>query len=398
MDLRSPSCSEHLEALAELYGHTFSEFWQLRDIGTTSYFVQSPYDWDTSRIAVEDGGPVAHFGVWDFQMRIGVARVRLAGVGAVATARPHRKRGLMDGTVSACLEAMRSSGYQMSLLFGIPKFYRRYGYVSTFSENLFVLDAREVPLREPAVAFDVYADEDARSMERFAEQYNEENDGVTGTFVRPTFLANPKRPNWRGYTFDGGYLVAGVRNGKLEIADCAGPPESIVDIAAQLARTEVTPEIRFVFLPARSRMGAYLQHLNHRRHLRHFVDGGPMLKVVNLEATLSGIAPEVERRLEASPLAGYSGSVGIRGDGEAVTLVFSKGRLVRTGSEDAHGQGDAVDGGIDGGTALGRLVIGDDEPEHICRQAGITVSGDAVRLLPILFPNQEPSTVLWDRF
>ncbi|MBU8913787.1 MAG: hypothetical protein KOO61_07150, partial [Spirochaetales bacterium] len=57
-----------------------------------------------------------------------------------------------------------------------------------------------------------------------------------------------------------------------------------------------------------------------------------------------------------------------------------------------------ADGTITAGPAIARLVIGDDDPHRICRQAGITVEGEAGHLLPILFPNEEPSTILWDRF
>jgi len=42
--------------------------------------------------------------------------------------------------------------------------------------------------------------------------------------------------------------------------------------------------------------------------------------------------------------------------------------------------------------------VGDEPPERIVRQAGTTIAGDGQFLMHILFPYQEPSTILWDRF
>ena len=248
-----------------------------------------------------------------------------------------------------------------------------------------------------------------------AELYNRENDGVTGTYVRPTYLNNRMPARFSIYRFDGGYLVGGSDGTTYQVGDCAGDPATIVEIARQRACADVCPEIEFVFAPPRSRIGEYLRTLTHRTISDRHRSGGPMMKIVNLERTLEKIAPELSARLTASPLSGYSGTLALHGETGALVR-FSDGAVsgvARIDDADAHAAGNAnaaanahaagnaatgFDGCVVAGPELVRLIVGDGDPHRVCRQAGIELTGDARHLVPILFPDQEPSTILWDRF
>jgi len=397
MKLQSPDRAHHARAIKDLFSKAFGDYWDWIDFGTDGYVDGAPYDWGASRIGIVDGEVATHFGVWDFTMRIGSAKARVAGIGAVATRKALSGRGLMTQTASDAIPSLRDAGYDMSLLFGIANYYDRFGYVGTFSEHTFSVSTRDVAPADPPVAFEQfdgnYAD--------LADQYNRENEGVTGTCVRPTFTANRRRKKWQGYTFDGGYIVTDRKDGILGVADCAGPPDRVLDIARQLAMREVAPIIEFTFVPQRSPMGEYLQTIADTYMARVEPNGGPMIKVVNLVSLMEKLIPELSRRLAAGPLTTYSGKLAIHGDDESVTLVIEKGTIAAVEPADADPavSGDVrTDGAITAGPAIARLVIGDDDPRRICRQAGITLQGDASNLLPILFPNEEPSTILWDRF
>jgi predicted N-acetyltransferase YhbS len=405
MDITAPRPGEDLDALAELFAHAFGDFWQWRDAGANSYFSHGPYDWEASRVGFIDGQVATHFGIWDFTMRIGCATVRVAGVGAVATARAYQRQGLMHETARQCVDALRAAGYDMSLLFGIPGFYGTFGYASTFPQATPSIRTESVAIDESAVEYEPYAGDIAA----LAPLYNSENEGVTGTFIRPTFTDPRRRAHMSVYTFDGGYIVAGPRNGRLEVADSVGPPERILSVAARLARHHIMPEIAFVFLPRRSRLARYLAGRDHRWTAAYSPDGGAMVRIVNLESTVTRIAGELERRLAGTLLANYSGQLTLRGDNEAVELLFERGSVAgvkpRAAASEAAsegtklpGQGLTGRGVISAGAALARLVIGDDEPGRVCEQTGIQAEGDAAHLLPVLFPEQEPSIVLWDRF
>ena len=132
MDIISPRRADHLGTLSDVFARTFSDYWTQVEYASRGYFAESPYDWDASRVGVADGQVVTHFGVWGFDMRVGRCVVRLAGIGAVATLKTHRGGGLMARTAGDCVRGMDAAGYDMSLLFGIPNFYHRFGYVCAF--------------------------------------------------------------------------------------------------------------------------------------------------------------------------------------------------------------------------------------------------------------------------
>lgn len=391
MEIQSPKPGTHDHDLAHMFAVTFSDYWSRLDYCTDGYIAESPYDYDASRIAVENGTMVAHFGVWDMPMRIRSCVVRNAGIGGVATLRTHRGRGLMAKTASDCVGSLADAGYDVSLLFGIPDFYHRFGYVVSFSEVRFVVRTKD--LKPPAVAVEYELFEG--DIADLAPLYNAENESVTGTYVRPTYRLNRRHTKFRIYQFENGYVVCGADGEKMQVADCAGDPATVEEIVRRQAVADVCPSIEYVFLPPRSRMGEYLREQKHELIAEREPQGGPMMKIVNLRSTFEKIVPALNDRLAESPLASYSGTLAVYGDGQGIVLGISGGEVgdVTPAAVDV-----TANGTVTAGVALVRLLIGDGDPARVCRQGGIELSGDAAHLVPILFPDQEPSTILWDRF
>lgn len=391
MDLRSPRPDSHLEPLVDLFAATFSDYWQRHAYAGGGYMTDSPYDWEASRIGTVNGEIATHFGVWDFSMRIGAAVVRLAGIGAVATAHDQRGKGLMAETAAECVSGLSDAGYDVSLLFGIPNFYHRFGYVPCFPEVRTILDVRELPASPGLVEYEKFDGPFAD----LADVYNRENEGVTGTYVRPTYLTNRRPKKFTAYRFTDGYVVGGREGNSYQIADCAGDPEKIVEIARQRAAADLCSEIVFVFLPLRSRTGEHLRTLTHRVTSDRNRTGGPMMKIVNLERVFEKVVPALNERLGSSALHSYSGTLAVYCDGEGVVLGISGGSI---GEITPAAPNTTANGSITAGRGLARLLIGDGDPLHVCRQSGSELDGDARHLVPVLFPDQEPSTILWDTF
>jgi hypothetical protein len=420
IELQSPQNPDHLDALADMFGKTFSGYWDRVEDSRPNYFGNRNYDWQASKIGLSDGQLVSHFGVWEYQMRIGASLVRMAGIGAVATLKTMRGQGLMMKTATACVDSLRENGYDISLLFGIPNFYHRFGYVVTYPEASFIVQLRDIPESVTDVPYEEYTG-DAADLAQF---YNKDNATVTGTYVRPTYLhvRNPKLR--RCFTFDGGYVWVQHDGDILNVNDCAGPPESVVAVARSIAATDVKPRIRFKFIPRRSPVGEYVQTLTNTYEAHHERTGGPMFKIINIGSLFEKITDELSRRLAESPMRAYSGTLVLADAGEAVRLTVTDGAVtavepVKAATDSAAAPADpasdaaspdpgraadalraasGADGAVAGGISLVRLVIGDGDPKRVCSQGSIGLSGDAADLVPILFPDQEPSTIQWDRF
>ncbi|MEE8441117.1 MAG: GNAT family N-acetyltransferase, partial [Spirochaetia bacterium] len=144
MELQSPDKGRHLGAITDLFAKAFGDYSEWIDYGRDGYLEGAPYDWEASRVGIVDGEVATHLGVWDFTMRIGTATARLAGIGAVATQRKLSGRGLMTRTAADAIESLRGAGYDMSLLFGIPNYYLRFGYVGTFPQSTFCVSTSDL--------------------------------------------------------------------------------------------------------------------------------------------------------------------------------------------------------------------------------------------------------------
>ncbi|HEU5315335.1 MAG TPA: GNAT family N-acetyltransferase, partial [Chloroflexota bacterium] len=87
----------------------------------------------------EDGGfglalhegerKVASLEVGRYAMRLCGGEVTMGGVAGVVTHPAHRQKGLGATMMRAAVARMREERYPLSILFGVPDFYHRFGYV-----------------------------------------------------------------------------------------------------------------------------------------------------------------------------------------------------------------------------------------------------------------------------
>lgn len=112
----APDPQQHGNEVVELCAKTFNPYFDRRKDLKNWYLLNSHYDWKTSAIGLMDAQIVTHYGVWDYQMRIGSAVVRCGGIGTVATHDDFRKQGLMGQTIPVSLRAMRQAGYDATRL------------------------------------------------------------------------------------------------------------------------------------------------------------------------------------------------------------------------------------------------------------------------------------------
>ena len=74
-------------------------------------------------------GLVASLVLYPFQAWVRGARVPVTGIGSVAVSPEHRRRGIGEALVRACLREMRQRGDTMSMLYSFrADFYRRFGW------------------------------------------------------------------------------------------------------------------------------------------------------------------------------------------------------------------------------------------------------------------------------
>jgi hypothetical protein len=407
LTILAPDRREHGEAICDLAGKCFSSGGRpagsrraprrFRDCCRQGYLIGSHYDWAASRVGLVGDRLVTHWGVWSYTMRIGTARLRAGGIGTVATDADFRKRGLMLRTARASLAAMRNLGYDLSFLFGLDDFYWRLGYVRAWPSTTYTVAVADLPADRPAgrvLRFIPVARRDITAI------YNRENDRQTGTAVRPTYprcvyprpMQGFRWADARGRTK--GYVVLMPHEGRLECVEAGGNVEQALRVVAARARRAGLAEVQFFSFSDACPILNRLRQGNCRAETRYRRSGAAMVTVVNLASTLGKMAGELERRLRASPLADWRGSLLLDSGREQAVLVIDRGR-VRVAAE---GRGGRPQHGIRGGEHVAQLLIGTDAPGEVIEAAGMKVAGDARRLAEVLFPAQHPQLSLRDMF
>ena len=153
----------------------------------------SHIDWATSRIGCVDDEAVVVAGVYDISMRIGTARVKTAGFNCnVVHPDYHDKQlALLEQSIRSSIEAMRPQGYDLSITFDDEAFWYRLGYVFGWRALQWWLQAEELPAVPLEFELHPFA---ANHRDDIAAFYNQENETLTGTAVRPTYRRN-KHPH-----------------------------------------------------------------------------------------------------------------------------------------------------------------------------------------------------------
>jgi len=393
----APDRAAHGEAICDMLAKVFSDrggYTRWRNLCRNSWVLPGHYDWHTARIGMMGDRLLTHFGVWNRRMRVGSAVVRVAGVGGVATDGAYRGRGYMDCTTKAALAAMRSAGYHLSILFGIPDFYRQYGYVRAWPLVVYTVALKDLPTDRPGVRlrrFTPVARDDVGRL------YNRAHKGLTGTVVRPTYAEGTLAANAEGFRWTDaagrtrGYVVTEVRGDEFRCLEAAGHTDEILCVLAHLARRGVFREICFHTIHEQTPLMKRLRQGNCRAEVHYYRSFGAQVRIVNLPAALEAMQDELGRRLCASPLATWRGRLVIADGHETATLVMNRSHVrVETGGRSKHA--------IRGCDEVAQLLIGTDDPHATAAAAAMKLRGDAVHLAAVLFPRQDPMMSLRDRY
>jgi predicted acetyltransferase len=133
---------------------------------------------------------VSHLWVIDYEMRIGSAVMKMGGIAGVWTEEKHRLKGYASRVLNASIQFMKEEGYDVSLLFGIPNFYHRFGYATVLPRYTAELEMRNIPSFSFRFKVEPYED---RFKEAVLEIYQANNKGRTGTIVR-------SKEKWEGFS------------------------------------------------------------------------------------------------------------------------------------------------------------------------------------------------------
>lgn len=352
---------------------------------------------------VIDGVQVSGLHLWPMPMRIGSCEVFLGGIGGVHTHPDHRKRGYASIVMAESVAWMREQGYDVSVLFGIPDFYHRWGFVTTLSSTMI-----EVPTR--------HADKAKRTSRprRFRKTdfpvamriYNRDNASRTASIIRRKSTWIPWRVGveWRVppeiHLYTAGGRTVGVAGFCLRAdrVDCcevsATDPRAFGGILRHAADLAVERRVETLVFRVpldhpfadfcREQGGAFREQVPR-------VAGG-MARLINQTQCLKKIAPELTRRLGGSRLSGWSGGIDIATDLETTRLTVKRAKVSVGGRGRARVRLQLPQ------DRLTQLLFGWQDVSFLVTHTPTKLTGDRDGVVDTLFPRGRPYMWTSDHF
>jgi predicted acetyltransferase len=388
----TPDFRLHLCAIGQLVADVFSGG-QYVDSFCNNYIGNSHYDLNVSRLVFDGEKLVHHWGVWGYQMRLGSIQLKVGGIGAVATHADYRKKNLMHIAAQESFDAMKSAGYDLSILRG--RHYAKMGYARAWNYVHYRFKWEDFPVGEPP-DYQPLALADVPEMDAL---YNRTHAVYTGTAIRPTYynkhLDDICVYAWRD---EAGKLAGYVRAAPSEeepktllCLEAVGESSQCLAVLSDLFKHGDYEKVACFTLPYLHPLLQYLRKGNCIAENRYFDISGWRVRLINLESTLQKLLPMLEKRLSDSRFANWSGSLLLDAGDQKTTLSLADGKIALSSDT-------ATSNRVHGGPDLARFLIGSDEPDEIIRQVGMECSGLAQPLIRVLFPNLFPMLSQWDEY
>ena len=351
-----------------------------------------------TRIATRKGEVLGALRLTTDTVRIGEARLKMGGLGWVATSVRHRKRGIGRKLIEDTLAYMREHGYHISMLFGIPNFYHRFGYVSALADYTILMEIAEARTFENPFKAHFATPAEIPIIQRM---HNANDANAVCSLVRSAAHLHNKWGRWNKWRLlkdDQGkavaYLYTVIERGCLYVTEVgisdAGVCSAVVREAARIAQSEEITQVRFCVPPIHP-LARFLAQFNSTHEARIDHDAGGMMAFVNIAESLESMVPEWDSLLAKSVARELR---------TEFTLVIDKAPYrirANRGAIDVATMAGACKIGLKSGDLM-HLVTGYRHPGDILDERRCIMTTDARILFSAIFSKRHPYVWRFDRF
>jgi hypothetical protein len=380
-------------AIAKITSDAFAGGNYVEEI-SQQYIGNCHYDFDTSRLIFDRDKLIHHWGVWGYPMRLDSIQLKVAGIGAVVTREPYRKQGLMAMAAEDSFRAMYANGYDVSVLRG--RHYVKFGYARAWNYVTYKLTAEDLPRFKICVSVETLQ---PKHLNEIAGIYNRDYADFSGTAVRPTYRVAQEdgMQAFNGWFDSDGRLAGYVRvvptedKKALQCLEATGDPEQGLAVLAELFDQGDYESLNFFTIPWEHPILEIIRRGACVVEDRYFLNTGWRVKIINLKRIVEKLQPLLIARLRKSHLQKWQGEFHLDGGDQTVNLEIGEGHIQIVNSN-------SVAHTLVAGAALGRFLIGSDDPQEIIRQEDVVCTGDGADLARVLFPNLRPMMSHFDEY
>jgi hypothetical protein len=381
-----------------------------------------------TRVDLMAGGrSVSRLWIVPFRIRIGAVVVRMDGIGGVETDQDHRHRGYARRVLEAAVDRMIEGEAALSMLYGIPRFYPKFGFATAGPDHFISLTRLSDPpplpsgwTSRPAMPVDLPA---------LRRLYDDHTVGTVGAAVRAAAggvwakleeAAEGRGPDecrvvldpagtvaayaWRARGF---WYLDGLERrlpDALVIGEAiAGEPHAADALLAACrlwAREESAARERPVervclALPPAGLIASAAMRQSALFEQRFALCGESMARVLSTPRLLDALRPELNERLKVAGEPPRGCWLLETTSGAAVLSVDARGLTVEQSAGEQAGCATVIRLPQE---TLARLALGAFPPGDLLSRLEEPPEAESRRLLEVLFPYRHPHMYLPDRF
>lgn len=371
-----------------------------------------------------DDEPASECWIVPITIRVGRAQVRVDGIGGVETMPQHRLKGYASRVLHRAIEEMTAGDAALTMLYGIPDFYHRFGYVTAGPEYLlFLYDEKLTPTLPEGWSVREFTAGDLPHVQAIYEQQTLDATGVVVRDARSSTWSRlldtpgnyPQDECWVAVSPEGqveGYAWRArwcwsVREilereyptslvwGEV-VASSPLAAETLLRWCRQRAREEAKEEA-LLSVPPDTNVAIAARYHNARFEQIYQANGGSMVRVLNPTRLLSALKPELERRIRCQPQPLPPFQLQIRTEVGESTVVFSATGECAVVDRPQPEAGKPYTLDMPQGV-LARLALGFAPARDLCARLQPQPQEDVVRYLEALFPQRFQHAYLPDRY
>lgn len=380
------------QAFAEVAGKAFKRPTEFRD--HKSLWMKRPrYKREHTRIVIDEGAVVAGVAIVELPVRYGEATLKLGGISCVATDPDVWKKGYGKACMSDTVDYLIRDRFDISFLLGIRNYYHRFGYRTALTWFGCRYNPRDV---EAKMAKGLRSRRMRRAdIQKMAALYRKTIGRYDLSVVRTSedwnwYFRFSKFPNGHVLLDENdrllGYLQfsGGGRVNELAVVDSPEAYEAVLAIIREQAKDQFLASVE-VYAPPEggfARYCLYKKRIGWHRWTDY--EGGPMLRLMNIDHLFLKIGGTLSHRWQNAPRSTAAEAVTVRCPLGSVALVPADGELlVRPGET----TGEVVEIPAE---ALTELVMGFRPAPDILSDANVRATDAARGVIGAIFPVSTP--------
>ncbi len=317
----------------------------------------------------------ANVSVFPFVSIVEGRKLKVAGIGSVATEPDFRGRGYTTRLMEHLNGQLAKEGYDLSILWGFH-LYRSFGYEMAMPKEKFFFSARLLKASKPNGVLQPAKPGDWKSMFRLFQKHPQHNQRILAYYdsLYHRYRRDFPKPFWiwkKGEKTLAYAIFGKAWGGNTEVVEWGGEAEGVVDLVKHFLLSGQAKELT-VSIPGKHPLGRWA---GGECDSWEKTTEGCMVKILNLAGVLKAFEPQLRRRYSQAGVPVRRSFTFQMEGGQAATLALHKG--LRVAPNEAKGtipifltRLEAV-----------RLLLGHGRPSEAVR-----MKGQDAKIFDALFP------------